>query len=145
MYSKKHNLLVTGIIFSLVILACGQFAPPESCNVGGSADESKFASLFTKMELLSQATGQPVSIDSENGAQFSPEDPLVIEVESLTEVTVRACVQSRQGGGKIPFDQTQSLPTGKGSFALGTFNQGSYVVRLVVDGVLVKNLTFFIK
>jgi len=54
---------------------------------------------------------------------------------------VRACVQPR-GPGEITFDQTQTMPQGQGVFPVGTFKPGTYVIRVIVDGVLVKYFPF---
>jgi len=37
------------------------------------------------------------------------------------------------------------VPQGAGTLSLGSFAPGSYVVRVIVDGVLVKNLTFAVE
>jgi hypothetical protein len=53
--------------------------------------------------------------------------------------------QNPEGGGQIPFDQTQTAPEGSASLALGTFEPGGYVIRVIVDGTLVKNFPFVVK
>ena len=57
---------------------------------------------------------------------------------------MRACVQSR-GPGEITFDHTQTMPQGHSAFPVGTFKPGTYVIRVIVDGALVKNFPFEIK
>lgn len=140
-----NNLRVPAAVLALALaaLACGSFAPPESCGetIGGTADEAAFAQYFESMELLNQATGQPGS-QGEEGMEFASSDALVIRVVSKSEVLVRACIQSRSGGGKIPFDQSMTLPSGEGFFPIGTVPPGTYVVRVIVDDTLVKNLPF---
>ena len=60
MFTSKYRLLmIVCITLGLVVSACGSFAPPESCDVGGTADEAKFDQHFTRMELVNEATGQP--------------------------------------------------------------------------------------
>lgn len=148
MLTSKHRLLtVICVALGLIASACGSFSPPESCGegIGGTADEAKFAQHFTLMELVNEATGQPGPLDAEGGLQFAATDRLAIRTESLAEISVQACVQERKGGGKIPFNQTQTVGQGADSFSLGSFAPGSYVVRVIVDGVLVKNLPFVVK
>jgi hypothetical protein len=53
------------IVIMLVITACGSFSPPESCGVGGTADETKFSQHFTWMEIVNEATGSPGEPDPE--------------------------------------------------------------------------------
>ena len=145
MCAPKLRWVALGIALALIASACGSFGPPESCGVGGTADEAKFSQYFAQMELVDATTGQPGPVDPESGPQFAATAKLEIRAKSKAPVALRACVQSRRGGGKIPFDQTQSLPLGPGSLSLGSFAPGSYVVRVVVDGVLVRNLTFMVE
>ncbi len=61
-------------------------------------------------------------------------------MDSLTDVTIKVCVEERRGGGKIAFNQTIDINAGEGDLEIGTLEVGSYAVRVIVDGVLVKNL-----
>ena len=134
--------IVVCIALGLMVAACGPLSPSESCGAGGTADKAAFAQHFTSMELVNEATGQPGQPDQEGEPQFASSDPLAIRVESRSRVSVRACVEQRRGGGKIAHDQTHTLAQGAGSASLGSFAPGPYVVRVIVDGVLVKNLPF---
>ena len=139
---RKRWYIGVSIILMLVLTACGSFSPPESCGVGGTADETKFAQHFTWMEIVNEATGSPGESDPEGGFQFTSSDPLAITTDNINEVSLRACVAERKGGGKIPLDKTQDLSSGSGSISLGSFEPGSYVVRVIVDGILVRNIPF---
>lgn len=145
--SKRKLWVATGLALGLIASACGSFSPPESCGegIGGTADESKFAQHFAQIELVNKATSQSGNLDAEGVLQFAAADQLAIRAESLAEVSVRACVQELKGGGQVAFDQVQMMAQGEDDFALGSFSPGSYVVRVIADGVLVKNLTFEIK
>ncbi len=66
-------------------------------------------------------------------------------MQVFKSVTIRACVQKRSGGGGIPVDDNRMLETGEAFFPLGEFETGSYVVRMIVQGKLIKNLTFEVK
>ncbi|MEW6718784.1 MAG: hypothetical protein AB1345_14955 [Chloroflexota bacterium] len=146
MVTQRKAMVIWIAFMVITALACGSFAPPESCgeNIGGTADEVKFAQYFESMELVNQSTGQPGQ-EGEEGMEFAKGDTLAIRVASKSEVAVRACVQSRTGGGKIPFDQTQTLSQGQGTFSIGTLEPGSYVIRVIVNDTLVKNFPFVVK
>lgn len=130
------------IVTMLLLTACGSFSPPESCGAGGTADETKFTQHFTWMEIINEATGSTGEPDQEGGFQFSSSDELAITLDNIQEVSLRACVEERKGGGEIALDETQDLPSGSGVISLGSFEPGSYVVRVIVDGILVCNLPF---
>jgi hypothetical protein len=126
----------------LSILAAGcSFGPPPSCgdNIGGVADTALFDQYFHSMVLVSQTTGEP-GLEGNDGAQFAQGDPLVIRTDAKSEVAVRACVQGRD---EIPLDQTQTVPLGPGEFPIGSYSTGGYVVRVIVDGTLLKNFPFY--
>jgi hypothetical protein len=54
-------------------------------------------------------------------------------------------MQERKGGGKILFDETRSYTPGENSLALGKYSKGGYVIRVIVDEKLIKNLPFRIE
>lgn len=136
--------IATLLILALLASACGgSFGPPPECTegLGGTADEAKFAQYFSSVELVSQNTGQPGELH-DPGASFPVSEPLVIKISSVGDVTVRACVQFFNGN-QIAFDQSFTFTPGENEITLGAFpDAGNYVVRMIVDGVLVKNFPF---
>ena len=126
----------------LIVSACTS-GPPPSCgeDIGGVADPTTFDQYFGAMALVNQTTGQP-GPDGEQGSQFAQADPLVIQADVRAAVELRACVQPLSGGGELAFDGTQTLGPGTGQVELGAFSPGTYVVRVIVGGTLVKNLPF---
>lgn len=126
---------------SLLLAACGNFGPPPACieGLGGSADTAAFDAHFASMELVSAATGEPGG-PAEHGVAFAAGEPLAIRVDSFDAVSLRACLQAAR---EIPIDQTYDLSAGEQILDLGALDEpGMYVVRMIVDGVLVKNLPF---
>jgi hypothetical protein len=146
MFASKIKLFVTILMLGLLLSACslGSFGPPASCgdNIGGTADTANFDQTFTNMALVNQ-NGVP-GTEGENGMEFAATDTLDIRADSNSDVTVRACVQNFNGR-PIAFDGTQTFTQGSSGFSLGSFQSGNYVVRVIVDGVLVKNFPFEIK
>ncbi len=126
---------------SLLLAACGNFGPPPACieGLGGTADTAAFDAHFTYMELVSAASGEPGG-PAEHGTAFAAGETLAISVDSLGAVGLRACLQAAR---EIPIDQTYELSAGEQTLVLGALDEpGMYVVRVIVDGVLVKNLPF---
>ncbi len=140
--SIAFRVVIYFLVLSLVVIACGSFAPPESCEAGGTADEVKFNELFTEMGLVNTATGQPAQRKNEGEDKFSVDGSVTLQVDSLTDVTLKVCVEERRGGGEIAFDQTIDINAGEGNLEIGALEVDSYVLRVIVDGVLVKNLPF---
>ncbi len=134
------------LFVSATFLAACSFGPPPSCgdDIGGTADSGKFDQTFTAMSLVSEATGE-AGPEGESGAQFASGESLAIQIESKTDVEVRACVQPLSGTKEIPLDQTQTFSQGTSSFGIGSFDPGTYVIRVIVDGTLVKNFPFAVR
>jgi len=145
----KFSRLLRGAILSLCLLAtaCGALVPPESCGPGaeGAADEARFAQLFRSMELVSATTGLPGEPDEEGTPRFTAGDELQIVTDNLGALGIRACVQERRRAGTIAGEREGSLPAGRALIPLGSFEEGDYVVRVLVERVLVRNLPFSVE
>ena len=146
MQRRRVAVLVTVLVLGLFLSACslGSFGPPASCgdNIGGTADTTKFDQFFSKMALVNQ-NGES-GPEGDNGMEFASSDTLDLRADSNSDVAVRACIQSFNGG-PIAFDQTQTFTQGSSGLSLGSFQLGNYVVRVIVDDTLVKNFPFSIK
>ncbi len=140
--SRPFRVVTYFLVLSLVATACGSFSPPVSCDAGGTADEVKFNELFKEMGLVDTETGHSAQRKDEGADKFSVDDSVTLQVDSLTDVTIKVCVEERRGGGEIAFDQTIDINAGEGDLEIGTLEVGSNVVSVIVDGVLVKNLPF---
>ena len=140
------NIQVSRFMSVMILLLASSgcdFGSPPSCAeyIGGATDLAIFNQYFNSMDLISQTTGQPGS-EGEEGMQFAQIEPLVLQIDVKSEVAIRACVESRTGGGQIPFDQIQEFSAGFGVFEVGVFEPGAYVMWVIVEEVLVKSFPF---
>ncbi|MBI4282276.1 MAG: hypothetical protein HY672_02145 [Chloroflexi bacterium] len=123
--------------------ACGSLQPPEECAVpGGSADQTAFAEHFSQMAVVME--GQDASSSVEEPV-FGSDDTVEVVATSIADTSTNLCLQERKGGGQIRYDETPILYVGENRVSLGSFGKGDYVVRVIVDDVLVKNLTFTVR
>ena len=143
MSTKKILTLVAILVLAAGIWACS-FGPPESCgeNIGGTANIEMFSQYFTNMAFVNQA-GE-AGLAGENGMVYTSADKLELRADSLSDVDVRVCIQNFTNGN-IAIDQAQTFPQGAGGISLGSFGPGIFVVRVIVDGALVKNFPFEVK
>lgn len=132
-------------IFSLCITSCGSFRPPESCGTGGTADSETFDQLFVDMTLFDESLGGSPRIDTEAGPTFSPTTPVSVQVDSYQSIQVRLCVEERKGGGEIGFDEIELVSEGMSVISLREFESGNYVLRVLHDQVLIRNLPFVVE
>ncbi|MBI4338299.1 MAG: hypothetical protein HY683_10790 [Chloroflexi bacterium] len=144
---RYHTVLpgraaVVLVALALVAAACG--GPTQQateCSAGGSADDVAFAQHFSKMDF-----GSGSGATGEGGREFTPTEAVVLVTVAKSEVATRFCAQERGRLGTVVHDQVHTLPAGETRTDLGAFQKkADYVVRVSVDGVLVKNLTFTVR
>lgn len=138
-------LLISLFLLSSLLASCAQFSPPESCGAGGTANEEMFNQYLTEMLLYDEIRGGSPLINTEAGPTFFAGNPVSIQTDSLKSVDIRFCVEQRKGGGEIRFDEMRIIPEGADIISLGQFEPGSYVIRVILDDVLVRNLPFVVE
>lgn len=145
MPKRKIQLLTVLLILGISVTACIHIGPPESCGdtIGGTADEVLFACRFERMALVNATSGEPGE-KGEYGERYTLGDTLDLRADSYSEVAVRICIQNTSAG-PIAYDQTLTFPEGSGGVTLGSFEPGNYVIRVIVDGILVRNFPFEIR
>jgi|WetSurMetagenome_2_1015567.scaffolds.fasta_scaffold126712_1 hypothetical protein len=139
---KKALFFTIGFGLLISMAACS-FGPPPDCGdtIGGVADTAKFDQFFNTMNLVSLTTGNS-GPEGDSGQQYSQGESLAINIDVKSEVAVRACIQPMGGGSSLTLDETITFSQGVGSFDLGSFSKGTYVIRVIVDNTLVKNFPF---
>jgi len=144
--SRKAPWALASIVILGALASACSFGPPPSCGeeIGGTADTTIFDEYFNGMALVSQQTGQPGE-DSDQGARFAQAEALEIQADAKSDVAIRACIQPLSGQGELQYDETETIAQGEHSLDLGTFQPGSYVIRVIVDRTLVKNFPFQIR
>lgn len=85
----------------------------------------------------------PAGVDA--SAQYAAAETVGVQADAKSVTIVRACVVQNTTGGKIQLDRMMTFASGMSTFTLDDFPIGTYVVRVGVDDVLVKNLTFEVK
>ena len=132
---------------TILLSACGALVPPESCGegIGRTADEMAFAQHFRTVELISGETGLLGELGDDDTPVFSTGEELMLTVMSRGRIELFACVQEQKGRRKIVAERVGRMEEGPARIPLGTFEEGSYVVRVIVSKVLVKNLPFVVE
>jgi hypothetical protein len=133
------------LLLTLLLASCGPLSPPESCGAGGTADKETFNQFFVEMLLFDETLGGSPRIDTEAGPTFLKDTTISVQTESFMSVEVRFCVEERRGGGEISFDEVRLISEGVSTIALEAFESGSYVTRVIIDEVLIRNLPFIVE
>lgn len=137
--------LTTILLLSSLLVSCSQFKPPESCGAGGTANEETFNQFFVDMLLYDETMGGAPRIHTEAGPTFLQDSTVSVQAESFMSVEIQLCVEQRRGGGEISFDEVRMLSEGVNTISLETFESGSYVIRVIIDEVLIRNLPFVVE
>lgn len=143
MNGKRFLGAVALALLLALALSCQSVRPPEECAVkGGVADQAAFARHFTEMSLASDKQIAPFG---DHAMALTSDGVLEVVATGLANTATNLCTQERKGGGKVVYNQTLTLPQGESRTRLGSFAPGEYVIRVIVDGVLVRNLTFGVR
>src|SRR3990172_2303949 len=140
---KRILLLVTILGLSWQCSGDSGSGPEDEqpCSTTGTADDALFNQHFIRMALVDRATGLPGQTDPELGERYPRTSFLELRMDAKAPVSVRACVEVRDGSGKVTRSVTHSAIAGSSGAELGTFepNAAGYVLRVTVGGTLVKN------
>jgi hypothetical protein len=112
--------------------------------VGGFANQTAYNLYFNEASLL-DVDGNPGEPDRDGAPRFGEDKAINLWLRVKSDVRVRICVEETRGGGEIAYDETRPLQSGQSAIALGTLDRGPYVIRLSIDGTLVRNIPFSIR
>jgi len=149
MAGSIRRLVLVLATTAVLAAACGSGSgsgPGSStaCGLGGTADEAVYAAAFRSMDLVN-AAGASGTPDPDAGVAFPTGTRLSVRAEAVAATTARMCVATRDQAGTIRLDVTGAFAVGSTTVELGVLDAGSYVVRVGVGGVLVRNLPFAIR
>ena len=141
---KRIKLIIPLLILTVISAACNAFGEPESCGetIGDTPDNDTYVEYFTSMILVNENSGAPVYEDLDGVVVYRATDKLAIDITTHEAVSVQVCVQERENGGKIAFNQTVELIPGFALIYMGGFEPGRYDVRVIVEDTLIKNFPF---
>jgi hypothetical protein len=141
---KRIKLIIPLLILTIISTACNVFGEPESCRetISDTPDNETYVNYFTSMILVNQNSGAPVYEDLDGVVVYRATDKLAIDITTHEAVSIQVCVQERENGGKIAFNQTVELIPGFALIYMGGFEPGSYVLRVIIDDTLIKNFPF---
>ncbi len=144
MRHRQHILVFIPILMLMLLSSCRALRPPESCGLGGFANETAYGLYFDNLDLL-DVEGNPGKPDRDGVPRFDEGQAINLWLQIKTDSRVRICVEETRGGGEIAYDEIVSMKTGQSAVTFGTLERGPYVIRLSIDGTLVKNVPFSVR
>jgi hypothetical protein len=137
-------LLLTTLLMLPLFSSCRALRPPESCGLGGIANNTAYGLYFDKLDLL-DVNGSPGEPDRDGLPRFQEGQALNLWLQVKSETRIRVCVEETRGGGEIAYDETSPLSSGQSAITLGVLESGPYVIRMSIDGTLVQNVAFTVR
>lgn len=130
-------------LLMLIFIAGCDLGQPRDCevNTGNTVDEELFSTYFSSMRLMDETGFEGVSHD-EDEAIFAPASPLSISFDAIKDGSIVLCIQSRTGSKFTPATLHETFEAGSSTINISNYMNGSYVVRVIVEDTLVKNLPF---
>lgn len=144
MRHRQHPHIIILILMLMLLTSCRALRPPESCGLGGFANETAYGLYFDNLNLL-DVEGNPGSPDRDGVPRFEEGQTINLWLQIKTDTRVRICVEETRGGGEIAYDDIVSLKTGQSAVTFGALERGPYIIRLSIDGTLVKNFPFSVR
>lgn len=137
-------ILSSAILLLSFVSSCRALRPPESCGLGSFANDTAFDLYFSDLDLLDVEgnTGEP---DRDGTPRFEEGRAINLWLQVKSDSRVRICVEETRGGGEIAYDETASYSGGQTAVPFGVLERGPYVIRIGIDGTLVRNVPFSIR
>ena len=144
MRRKNITRLLTTILALTLVSSCRALNPPESCGLGGYANNTAYGLYIDQVDLL-DVNGGPGEPDRDGLPRFAEGQALNLWLQIKTDTRMRICVEETRGGGEIVFDETTPISAGQSAIALGALESGPYIIRLSIDGTLLQNVAFSVR
>jgi hypothetical protein len=142
---RKYQALIMSIILLLgFVSSCRALRPPESCGVGSFANDTGFGLYLDDLDLL-DVDGSPGEPDRDGTPRFEEGQAINLWLQVKSDTRIRICVEETRGGGEIVYDETSSFSSGQSAVTFGVLERGPYVIRISIDGTLVRNVPFSVR
>jgi hypothetical protein len=143
---RHRNLVRLLVLLMMLVLisSCRALSPPESCGLGGFANDTAYGLYFSDLDLL-DVNGNPGEPDRDGTPRFEEGSALNLWLQVKSDTRVRICVEETRGGGEIAYDETSALTSGQTAITLGVLERGPYIIRISIDGTLVRNVPFSVR
>lgn len=144
MKRQISTILMSAIFILTFVSSCRALSPPESCGLGGYANDTAYGLYLDKFDLL-DVNGNPGEPDRDGLPRFEEGQALNLWLQVKAAARIRICVEETRGGGEIAFDETTPLTAGQSAISLGVLESGPYVIRMSIDGTLLRNVAFSVR
>ena len=144
MRQMKLFLSVFVFTFAIAMSSCGtnlsegpidEFAPPslEPCGelLESKENEDLLKNYFEYLRFHNGETGEAFDVDENGFLVLTTRDFLGIGYKSVSQNHLRVCLQELDSVGNVTFENTINTE-GSGTWVLQPFDQGEYVLRIIV-------------
>lgn len=143
----KHHfrtILISSLLLLSLLSSCRALRPPESCGLGSFANDTGFGLYLDDLDLL-DVEGRPGEPDRDGTPRFEEGQAINLWLQVKSDTRIRICVEETRGGGEIVYDETTSFTSGQRAVPFGVLERGPYVIRIGIDGTLIRNIPFSVR
>ncbi len=143
----KHRFLpfiLSAVLILSFVSSCRALRPPESCGLGSFANDTGFGLYLDDLDLL-DVEGRPGEPDRDGAPRFEEGQAINLWLQVKSDTRIRVCVEETRGGGEIVYDETASFTSGQSAIPFGVLERGPYVIRIGIDGTLIRNMPFSVR
>jgi hypothetical protein len=141
---RSLTLLLSTLLIMSFVSSCRALRPPDSCGLGSFANDTAYGLYLDDLDLLDVA-GNPGEPDRDGTPRFPEGQAVNLWLQVKSDSRIRICVEQTRGSGEIVYDETSSFSSGQNAVTFGVLERGPYVVRISIDGTLVRNVPFSIR
>lgn len=144
MKRQSTLILVSAVLILSFVSSCRALRPPDSCGLGSFANDTAYGLYLDDLDLL-DVNGNVGEPDRDGTPRFEEGQAINLWLQVKADTRIRICLEETRGGGEIAFDETSSFSTGQSAVTFGVLERGPYVIRISIDGTLVRSLPFSVR
>jgi hypothetical protein len=144
MQRRSATLFIIILLLLSILSSCRALRPPESCGLGSFANDTGYGLYLNDLDLL-DVEGNAGEPDRDGAPRFEEGQVVNLWLQVKSDTRIRICVEETRGGGTIAYDETTSFTSGQSAVTFGALERGPYVIRISIDGTLIRNIPFSIR
>lgn len=144
MKRQPAAILLCSMLILSFVSSCRALRPPDSCGVGSFVNDTAYSLYLDDLDLL-DVNGNPGEPDRDGAPRFKEGETINLWLQVKSDARIRICVEETRGGGEIAYDETTAFSSGQNAVTFGVLERGPYMIRISIDGTLVRSVPFSVR
>jgi hypothetical protein len=138
MKRRSTLILVSAVLILSFVSSCRALRPPDSCGQGSFANDTAYGLYLDDLDLL-DVNGNVGEPDRDGTPRFEEGQAINLWLQVKSDTRIRICLE------ESAFDETSSFSPGQSAVTFGVLERGPYVIRISIDGTLVRSMPFSVR